>query len=222
MALMLWMVSTAIGVVALIGLLMVPGRKRIEDDDDLEGYQRTWKLVVYIMGLVVLGGAAFIILQAVYFNSVESDNLLWARVDIGLFVALGLGVIGYNAYSAKLITKIRAENEAAMYESGEGEAEGAVMTKVVKKAKRTRKEAQTAECPACGEAFTVGDKACGSCGAEFEYEGEVDAAIMTERVEEKKEEAGVGAGAFNCPSCDAENKIGDRNCAGCGAEFDYE
>jgi hypothetical protein len=108
-----------------------------------------------------------------------------------------------------------------MFDGGEVGAEGAVMTRVVKKAKKTKKRA---ECPACGEAFTVGDKTCGSCGAEFDYEGEVDAAIMTEEVEERKEDAeeGTDAGTFDCPSCGAGNKVGDRNCAGCGAEFDYE
>jgi predicted RNA-binding Zn-ribbon protein involved in translation (DUF1610 family) len=231
---LLWTVSIVIGVIALIGVLLVPGRTRIEQNDDLEGYERRWKFIVYIIGFVVIGGAAFLVLELLVLKALEAGEL-WAKIDMGLFVALGLGIIVYNAYTAKLIVKMRTEGgveEPGPGEEAQTETEGAVMMKkVTGKAKRSKSvasdEGETgsgAECPACGEPFAVGAKACDSCGAEFEYDdGGHEGAVMTEKateVEEVGEEADTGS--FECPSCGADNKVGDKNCSGCGAEFDYE
>lgn len=232
---LLWTVSLVIGVLALFGVLLVPGRTRIEQDEELEGYERKWKMVVYLIGFVVIGGAAFLVIELFVLKAAEAEEL-WAKIDIGLFAALGLGIIVYNAYSAKLINKIReAEGigEPGAGDLGETEPEGAVMTKTVtRKAKRSKtmtsenRETETsiADCPACGEPFTVGMAACASCGAEFEYDdGGHEGAVMMEKVMEVEEVADeAGPGAFDCPSCHAENKVGNVRCSGCGAEFDYD
>jgi purine-cytosine permease-like protein len=105
---LLWTISIVIGVIALIGVLLVPGRTRIEQNDDLEGYERRWKVVVYIIGFVVIGGAAFLVLEMFIIKAVEAGEL-WAKIDMGLFTALGLGIIVYNAYTAKLVAKMREE-----------------------------------------------------------------------------------------------------------------
>ena len=225
---LLWTVSIMIGVIALIGVLLVPGRTRIEQNDDLEGYERRWKFIVYIIGFMVIGGAAFLVLELLVLKALEAGEL-WAKIDMGLFTALGLGIIVYNTYTAKLIAKMREEESVEeLGVTEEAQVEGAVMTKKVTKTGRTVKSAaldrKDTECPACGEPFMVGVKECDSCGAEFEYDdGGHEGAVMTERVTEVEEvEAHEETDAFECPSCSTENRVGDKNCSGCRAEFDYE
>ncbi|MEM2868910.1 MAG: hypothetical protein QW379_00605 [Thermoplasmata archaeon] len=113
-----FIVTLLAALLGLIAVLMIPGERRIREGR-AEGYMRSGRWLVLILGLLILGAALGLGYE--WLRLRQRD--FWVTWNLLILTLLGIGVLAGNFRTMRLI-KRRAEGEVIEVEAVEVEAGG--------------------------------------------------------------------------------------------------